>query len=45
MMDRAEIVVQEISTHLGRVTDAIDRHIIQNQQALMQSIGEEDTAV
>jgi hypothetical protein len=37
---RAELVVQEISSSIGRIGDAIDRHITHNQDTLMRSLGE-----
>ena len=39
---RAEVVVQEISTHLGKVTDGLEKHIAQHQDILMQEMGNID---
>jgi hypothetical protein len=33
------VVVGEIAVKLGRVQDAIDRHVVQHQEQLMHSIG------
>ena len=38
---RAEVVVSEINDQLGRVEEAIQKHIIQHQKTLMQSMGKE----
>jgi hypothetical protein len=36
---RAEVVVAQLTEQLGRVEEAIERHILQHQQRLMQSMG------
>ncbi len=36
---RAEVVVGQLTEQLGKVEEAIERHIFQHQQRLMQSMG------